>query len=147
MPWRGPIVVIDDDVEDQDIIQTVFSQIGVSNKIIFFNGGEEAIQYFSSTTDTPFLIFSDINMPGMNGIELRKKLVESKFLLKKSTPFIFLTTSPRIEEINLAYGMLTQGFFKKADNEPDFKAQLKKIIDYWMDCLHPNNSGKWQYNS
>jgi CheY-like chemotaxis protein len=42
--------------------------------------------------EQPFLILYDINMPCMNGLELRRALAGDARLKKKSIPFIFLTT-------------------------------------------------------
>lgn len=46
-----------------------------------------------NTAIEPFIIFSDINMPRLNGIELRERVRTNEDLWVKSIPYLFFTTS------------------------------------------------------
>ena len=63
MSKNGPIIIVEDDIDDQEMIAEALSAIGVSNEVKIFNGGMEVLEYLLQTQDTPFIIFSDINMP------------------------------------------------------------------------------------
>jgi DNA-binding NarL/FixJ family response regulator len=78
-------------------------------------------------------------MPGMNGLELREEICKDEFLRKKSIPFVFLTTTNGKHIIDQVYAMQVQGFFQKKDSYTQIKNQIKLIIDYWLECKHPNN--------
>src|SRR3954453_8126181 len=93
MSTQGPIIIIEDDREEQDILKEVFAGMEVKNQLVFFDGCEEAYTYLEKTFEKPFLVLTDINLPGMTGIELRAKINANEFLRKKSIPFIFLTTA------------------------------------------------------
>ena len=84
------------------------------------------------------LVFLDIQMPVMNGIEFRRQISNSEYLRKKSVPFIFLSTTATKTVVTEAYEMTVQGFFKKEQNVADIKVMLQNIIDYWQKCRHPN---------
>lgn len=66
-----PIIIIEDDVDDREIFQDVFNALPYKHEVIFFEDGYSALAYLTETDIEPFIIFSDINMPKLNGIELR----------------------------------------------------------------------------
>lgn len=137
MPTSGPVIIVEDDVEDYELILLAFKSIGVTNEIVFFPDGEKALDYLLAVRRNPFIILSDINMPGMDGFELREAINESEYLRNKTIPFIFLSTSNRLSDINRAYKMTVQGFFTKPDNLPELTNSLKSIVEYWRRCKHP----------
>lgn len=40
---KGPIIIIEDDPDDQDVYKEAIEAIGVPNEIRFFNGATEAL--------------------------------------------------------------------------------------------------------
>ncbi len=110
----GPIIIIEDDLDDQDILTEIFQELNYKNEIIFFKEGEKALEYLTDTTIEPFIIFSDINMPRLNGMELRAKVHENEDLRIKSIPYLFFSTSAEQQYVIDAYSKSIQGFFCKA---------------------------------
>ena len=89
----GPIIVIEDDADDQELLVEIFKRLGYVNKIIYFHDGNEALVYLNDNDVQPFLILSDINMPKLNGFELRNKVFTDKQLQSKCIPYLFFTTT------------------------------------------------------
>lgn len=139
MSRRGPIVVIEDDADDREILQEVFESLGVKNELKFFGDGETVIDYLLATEDKPFIILTDVNLPRLRGTELRRRINENEELRRKSIPFIFLTTSADPKAVRDAYDQMVQGFFQKEHNFEQVKQTVKLIVDYWTVCRHPNN--------
>ena len=139
MSYRlGPIIIIEDDPDDQDILKEVFHSLQVPNKLKFFSQCEDAYSYLETTSEKPFLIFSDINLPKMSGAELKKKINENANLRRKSIPFVFLTTTSSHEAVLEAYESLAQGFFTKPNNVESLKRMIQMILDYWKISRHPD---------
>jgi CheY-like chemotaxis protein len=134
----GPIIIIEDDLDDQEILKEVFESIDCDNEIVFFSDGEKALGYLTSTDIEPFIIFSDINMPKLSGMELREKIHENEDLRLKSIPYLFFSTSAEQGHVVDAYSKSIQGFFVKPSNFPEIKRTIKIIIDYWTACVSPN---------
>jgi CheY-like chemotaxis protein len=135
---HGPIIFIDDDRDDCEILQDALTELNVPNKLICFSSGEEALSFLRTTTEKPFLILCDINMPIMNGIQLRRQINEDDYLRRKSIPFVFYTTSATEPAIQDAYQMSVQGFFVKEHDPSRIKSLIRTLIDYWQQCKHPN---------
>lgn len=134
----GPIIIIEDDLDDQHILAEVFNELLVKNEILFFGDGEKALCYLTETKIEPFIIFSDINMPRLNGMELRAKVHENEDLRLKSIPYLFFTTSAEQQSVIDAYSKSIQGFFIKPAEYRELYATIKSIIDYWTRCVSPN---------
>lgn len=47
MQKTGPIIVIEDDLEDQELLDETFKTLSYPNKILFFADGYEALQSLS----------------------------------------------------------------------------------------------------
>ena len=134
----GPIIIIEDDDDDQEILGEVFTELNYSNEVIYFADGEEALAYLVSTEVKPFIIFSDINMPKLGGMELREKVHNNEDLRLKSIPYLFFTTSAEQDAVVDAYSKSVQGFFIKPSSFAELKRVIKVIIEYWQDCVSPN---------
>jgi CheY-like chemotaxis protein len=134
----GPIIIIEDDHDDQEIMREVFEYLQIPNELKFFIKCQDALDYLFTTSDKPLIILSDINLPGMTGIEMRRKINESDYLRMKSIPFVFLTTSASKQNVMDAYAMMVQGYFVKSATVTELRSAIKMIVDYWKTCLHPN---------
>lgn len=138
MNKRGAIIIIEDDKDDQEFFSEVFKDLNYKNEIIFFNDGHEALTYLIGNKAEPFIVFSDINMPKLNGMELRKQIHENEDIRLRTIPYLFFTTTAAQEDVIDAYSKSIQGFFVKPSNFEDLKRLMKTIIEYWQDCVSPN---------
>lgn len=139
MSFTGPIVCIEDDDDDQCLVRSVAKELHIANELVFFTNGETALQFLKTTSEDPFLILCDTNLPLMNGIELRKRLNENEYLRRKSTPFVFVTTNANPALVQTAYDATVQGYFKKPSNYTSLKEQIRLIMAYWTECIHPSS--------
>jgi two-component system response regulator (stage 0 sporulation protein F) len=67
------IVVVDD---DRGILESFDAMLGDDYPLVTLDNGFEAIEYVKS--HKPGLIFLDIKMPGINGMEVLKRLRQDK---------------------------------------------------------------------
>jgi response regulator RpfG family c-di-GMP phosphodiesterase len=138
---EGPIILVEDDLDDQEIFRDIVKELKVPNELIIFDNCPKAFRYLKDTPDQPFIIFCDVNLPGQNGIEFKKQIDEDKELRRKSIPFVFYSTSINQETVNEAYTKMTvQGFFQKKENYQEIKSNINLILDYWKTCKHPNTA-------
>jgi CheY-like chemotaxis protein len=134
----GPILLVEDDLDDQEFIVEALQLLGIRNRIEVFDNGQKALDFLNSSDQQPFLILSDVNLPIMNGLQLKSEIQQNDYLKKKSIPFIFLSTSADHKAVSEAFDLSVQGFFVKENTYDGIQNQLKQIIDYWKNCQHPN---------
>lgn len=140
MAKSGPIVVIEDDPDDKEILEDVLNDLNIPNKLIWFTNGPTAFRYLKTTPEQPLLILSDVNLPIQSGIEFKWQIDNDPELRRKSIPFIFFSTSVDQHAVTEAYTKMTvQGFFQKPANYEEIKRVVKLIVDYWKVCRHPNS--------
>ena len=138
MNKTGPIIVIEDDIDDQEMLVEIFKKLGYPNKITYFTDGEKALEYLNQTDVQPFLILSDINMPKINGFELRNKIFTNELLQTKCIPYLFFTTGGTKKAVTDAYALSVQGFFIKPNSMAGLESTIKKIVEYWQECMAPS---------
>ncbi|WP_207496937.1 response regulator [Aridibaculum aurantiacum] len=138
MTKYGPIVFLEDDSDDQEFIREVIEGLNVRNDLMIFSTAMEAFKFLKETAIQPFIIFCDINLPMINGLEFKKMMEEDPSLKEKSIPFVFFSTSVDKASVEEAFEQMTvQGFFQKPANIPELKKMLQVIIDYWTLSKHP----------
>ena len=123
--------------DDSLHLQKAFDELSIENEIKVFSTASHVLFYLETTQDRPFIILSDINLPGMKGTDLKKIIDDNEYLRKKSIPYIFYTTSDNPHTIEQAYEMTVHGFFTKENTVNEIKVTMKTIVDYWKRCKHP----------
>lgn len=132
MNIKGDIIVIDDDIDDREIMKELLGSLGYENKVVLLADSEKALEYLQNMGAKPFMVISDINMPKLNGYQLRDKVLEDPILAEKCIPYLFFTTSGTPETVASAYKKSVHGFFQKISDYKAFKEALKKVVDYWQ---------------
>ena len=127
----GPIIFVEDDPDDQEIIRLALTELRTKHEIIFFANGKDAFEYLLNKNVNPFIIFSDINMFGINGLKLWDKILAEPTVKNKCFPFIFLTTSSNYGFIPEVYLKATQGYFIKPASLKLWKELFSTTINHW----------------
>ncbi|MEO6405390.1 MAG: response regulator [Ferruginibacter sp.] len=145
MNKKGPIIIIEDDMDDQLLFQTCFSELEYSNELMFFTDGETALNFLNGEGEKliPFLIISDINMPKLDGFALRDKIKLDAKLQIRCIPYLFFTSALTQDNVIAAYEKSIQGFFLKPNSLDELKKIITLIMGYWKYCASPNNFIKY----
>ena len=139
MSRKGPIILIEDDPDDQDLFLEVFKKLNYPNEVLCFPDGYVAFEFLKTSELMPFVILSDINLPRLDGFALRDKIRMDANLQLKCIPYIFFSTAANQRTIIEAYGKSIQGFFVKDVNMADLEETISLIMGYWAKCISPNN--------
>ncbi len=95
----GPVLIVDDDIDDHELTRHIFEDLQLTNELIFFPNGPALLQYLTQTKEAPFVILCEVNLPVMDGFELRKQLLASPSEKFQSVPFIFWSTVASEQQI------------------------------------------------
>ena len=139
MNKNGPVVIIEDDLEDQEFLTIIFKNLNYPNKLIFFTTGSEAFDFLSTTEEIPFIILSDVHMPRVSGFDLKNMLKSDCESGIQCVPFLFFSTTSTKSMLIDAYTKSTQGFFLKDNSLAELEKTIKVIMEYWKRCVSPNN--------
>ena len=122
------ILVVDDEKDMQTLFEQRFRKEIRDHQIdfAFANSGEEALGYLSHHVHEAVLILSDINMPGMSGLELLKEIKEK---YDHPPPIVMMITAyGDPENYNQAIRLGADDFLTKPIDFPALKEKLKKLV-------------------
>lgn len=118
------ILVVDDETDMQTLFEQRFRK-EIKQRIVnfaFASSGEQAITYMSRHDHEAVLILSDINMPGMSGLDLLKYIKEK---YETPPPVVMMVTAYGDEEnYNHAMQLGADDFLTKPI---DFKLLKEKL--------------------
>ena len=119
------VLVVDDEQDMKTLFEQRFRK-EIKNQAIdfaFANSGEEALKYLTQHNHEAVLILSDINMPGMSGLELLKYI---KNQYKTPPPVVMMVTAyGDAENYNHAMQMGADDFLTKPIDFLQLKEKLK----------------------
>ena len=138
MNRKGPIIIIEDDLDDQLMLKEIFAELNLENELVLIPDGVRALHYLEDPSVKPFLVISDVNLPLMSGFEVRKKIDEHEDTRVRCIPYVFLSTSSSKDMICQAYELSVQGFFTKPTNFKELKETIRCILHYWQRGKGPN---------
>ena len=122
------ILVVDDEKDVQVLFEQRFrKEIRSGEMELFFAfSGEEALEYMKDHEHEAVLILSDINMPGMSGLDLLKHIKEK---YEKPPPVVMMITAYGDDEnYNEAMKLGADDFLTKPVDFISLKEKLKSKI-------------------
>jgi len=130
MNSRQPILLVEDDRVDALTVKRVLSDLQISNHLETAGNGEEALAYLrDQNRERPCVIFLDLNMPKMNGIEFLKVAKADEQL--KKIPVIVLTTSIDQQDRMESFDLSVAGYMVKPIEYDHFIEMMRTINKYW----------------
>ena len=118
------VMAVDDNPSNLKLISTMLQDLGAV--VIEACNGEEAVEIFKHNRDIS-LIFMDIQMPVMDGIEATRKIRQLETIDGKHTPVIALTAHALAEQ---RQHMLTSGLDDYL-SKPASEQQLMQMLEKW----------------
>ncbi|MCW3104443.1 MAG: response regulator receiver protein [Bacteroidetes bacterium] len=118
--------LIDDDVDDQKIFSIIVEEIDDSITCSFACDGVDALEKLSRGSYIPDLIFLDVNMPRMDGIECLRR-IKARGELDHIPVFMYSTTADP-DTMKLTKQLGARDFIVKPSNIADLTALLSTIF-------------------
>jgi two-component system, chemotaxis family, chemotaxis protein CheY len=119
------ILVVDDEKDVQALFEQRFRKEIRNHEMqfTFANSGEEALGFLNQLQQEAVLILSDINMPGMSGLELLRR-IKGKY--ENPPPVVMMITAYGDDEnYNQAMQLGADDFLTKPVDFAQLKAKLK----------------------
>lgn len=128
MPDIKNIYLSEDDADDRLFFKSAFHEICDEHILTIFENNTELLSKLSDTTSPPpDLLFMDLNMPGVNGIECLKELRELPHL--KHIPVVIYSTISTDLFVEEVYALEATRFITKPYDYYELVNIIKHIVD------------------
>ena len=118
------ILVVDDEKDTQALFEQRFRKETKNSLVefVFAFSGEEALEHLKKLEHEAVLILSDINMPGMSGLELLDR-IKKKFITPPPV-VMMITAYGDAENLRMAKQLGADDFLTKPVNFIELKQKL-----------------------
>ncbi|SFN38430.1 Response regulator receiver domain-containing protein [Nitrosospira briensis] len=125
-----PILLVEDDRVDMMMVIRALKQVHVTNHVVHLENGEDALNYLrDEDNEKPCIIFLDLNMPIMNGIEFLQTVKGDEQLMR--IPVVVLTTSDEQQDKINSFDFGVSGYMAKPVDYAQFVEVMRSIDGYW----------------
>lgn len=138
------IFYTDDDLDDLTFFKKVVQMISEEYIVITHMDGSQLLHALENPPPTPYLLFLDINMPGMNGLEVLETVRKSDRYGK--LPIVMFSTTQDNSIIEKTRQLGANYYVPKAANFKQLKQSIEHAlqINWGQFVADPNN---FLYNS
>jgi two-component system response regulator len=129
------ILLVDDDADCRLLLRDAIAGCKVSNDVREVGNGLEALQYLARSgtyadAPRPGLIYMDIEMPGMNGLEALRRIKSDPLL--RDIPVVMMTGVCGEEEMQTAAALGANSYTLKPANAEQFLRTVLASTSYWL---------------
>lgn len=129
------ITLADDDEDDRLFFTDAFDELKINTKVNTFKNGSELLNYLHEPeVILPNIIFLDLNMPILNGIDCLKEIKSNaKF---KDIAIAIYSTSSSEQDVENTFVLGANIYIKKPSSFNDLKKILSEVVTI-----------NWQYHT
>lgn len=120
------ILLIEDDADDRYFFTDALSEMHSTATYNIAVNGKEALEWLKTSVTLPDLIFTDINMPVMGGIECLTAIRNNP--RTQNIPVVILSSAS--EQAEPARQLGAKAFIKKQGSSKLFQRQLEQMINF-----------------
>jgi len=124
---KKTILIVEDDRDMRKLLKMYLNHN--SYQIIEATSGDEGLNILNNTI--PDLIICDIMMPGMDGYELRKKILRNEKL--RLVPFVFLSAKGLNKDIIEGFKLFADAYISKPFDPEILKVQVNTLLEKYTE--------------
>jgi CheY-like chemotaxis protein len=136
MPYRKPILLVDDNINDVELEMNALRRVGVANPVVTARHGGEALDFLyrrgphaERTEADPAVILLDLKMPLVDGHEvLRQVKADDKLRL---IPIVMLTSSCEEKDVLRSYQLGVNAYVMKPVDFAEFVEMIRHLVAFW----------------
>ena len=139
------ILIAEDNEGHFSLIKKNLRRTGIQNKIVHFVDGQKTLDFLLREGKGPgknfaqkYVLFLDIRMPKVDGLEVLKKIKSTPDL--KKLPVVMLTTSNSPSDIDLCYDLGCSIYIVKPVEYENFSDALRKVGFFLSVIEAPNTA-------
>jgi len=138
-PNSVEVLLVEDNIADAELTIRELRKHNMANHLVHVKNGEEALEFifakgrYASTREvqyTPKMVFLDIQMPKVNGIEVLQQIKDDP--RTRSLPVVIPTSSKENPDIQRCYDLGANSYIVKPVNFESFAQAIKNLGFYWL---------------
>ena len=122
MRAKAKIIVVEDEADILDVIEYNLTREGY--KVLGFRDGEQGLEAIRG--EDPQLVLLDLMLPGMDGIEICKKVKEDP--VTRDVPVIMITAKTEESDVVLGLGVGADDYVSKPFSPKELVARVKAVL-------------------
>ncbi|WP_348798706.1 response regulator [Flavobacterium adhaerens] len=129
------ITLVDDDEDDRLFFTDAFEELKINTSVNTLNNGKELLNWlYKPETVLPHILFLDLNMPILNGIECLKEIKQDQKF--KDIVIAIYSTSSSDQDVEETFVLGANIYIKKPSNFDELKKILSNVVTI-----------NWQYHT
>jgi two-component system, response regulator len=129
-PEAADILLVEDNPNDAELTQRALRKVNLGTKVAIARDGAEAIDYLMGNKPKPKVVFLDLKLPKIDGIEvLRRTRADSR---TRSIPVVVLTSSQEERDISECYKLGVNSYVVKPVEFDRFYKAVGDLATYWL---------------
>jgi len=105
------ILVIEDNADDSFLLYRQLAKAQIDDHVTLIGNGKEALDFLLQLSVPPLVIFLDLKLPGLNGIEVLERIrQEARF---KTVPVIIMTGSDNPSDLEKCSNLGVTSYLSK----------------------------------
>ncbi|HEY3699418.1 MAG TPA: response regulator [Spongiibacteraceae bacterium] len=131
-----PILLVEDNPDDEALALRAFAKLNISNKIIVARDGVEALDYLFSADATggisklPALILLDLKLPKVDGLQVLQQIRDNE--RTQILPVVILTSSREEQDLVRGYNLGANSYVRKPVDYNEFVNAVSQLGIFWL---------------
>jgi CheY-like chemotaxis protein len=131
------ILLVEDNPTDAELALLAIRQSGFPGAVVHVDDGTGVLDYLHGRGafadraggGRPQVIFLDLKLPGMNGIDVLRVIKGNAEL--SIIPIVMLTSSQELSDVSDCYRLGVNSFVVKPVGFDSYRAVMKELVSYW----------------
>jgi len=129
-PETVEILLVEDNPNDAELTQRALKKTNLGVGLATARDGAEALEYLFSNRPKPKVIFLDLKLPKIDGIEVLRRVRADDRL--RSVPVVVLTSSQEERDISQCYKLGVNSYIVKPVEFEKFYKAVGDLATYWL---------------
>lgn len=131
---KTDIIYIEDDLDFTEIVERAFTQVNSNASLAIYEDGTSALNRLTALAQEkakPRMILLDLNLPGISGLDVLKKIKEMHAL--RCVPVIMFSTSDNPKDVKLSLETGANAYVPKPLGYLNLVNCVKSMYSFWID--------------
>jgi CheY-like chemotaxis protein len=143
----GKILLVEDNVREVELVLAALAKNNLANEVVVARDGGEALDYLhrrgefhSRPPDNPVVVFLDLKMPKVDGLEVLRQMKSDDEL--KTIPTVILTSSREEADLARSYQLGANSYVVKPVDFQQFADTIRQLGMFWGVVNKPPQRGE-----